>query len=56
MICLWLRRDVTSRDNYPGIVHRAKKGYVNAYEDLMDSAYGAVKQSEEITEGETPNI
>jgi hypothetical protein len=42
--------------NCPGIVHRAKKGYVNAYEDLMDSAYGAVKQSEEITEGETPNI
>jgi len=43
-------------DNYPGIVHRAKKGYVNTYDDLMDSAYGAVKQSEEITEGETPNI
>ena len=30
------------------------KGYVNAYKALMDSAYGAVKQSVEITEGETP--
>ena len=37
-------------DNCPGIVHRAKKGYVNAYEDLMDSAYGGVKQSIEVTE------
>jgi len=41
-------------DNYPGIIHRAKKGYVNAYKALMDSAYGAVKQSVEITEAETP--
>ena len=38
-MCLWPRRDVISRRyNYPG----------------MDSAYGAVKQNVEITEGETP--
>ena len=36
------------------LIHKAKKGDVNAYKALMDSAYGAVKQNEEITEGETP--
>ena len=36
------------------LIHKAKKGDVNAYKALMDSAYGAVKQSVEITEGETP--
>ena len=36
------------------IIHNAKKGDVNAYKDLLDSAYGAVKQSIEVTEGETP--
>tara|TARA_B110000259_G_scaffold97429_1_gene112601 strand:- start:476 stop:700 length:225 start_codon:yes stop_codon:yes gene_type:complete len=36
------------------LINKAKKGDVNAYKALMDSAYGAVKQSVEITEGETP--
>jgi hypothetical protein len=36
------------------LIHKAKKGDVNAYKALMDSAYGAVKQNVEITEGETP--
>ena len=36
------------------VIHKAKKGDVSAYKALMDSAYGAVKQSVEITEGETP--
>ena len=35
-------------------IHKAKKGDVNAYKALMDSAYGAVKQSLEVTEAETP--
>tara|TARA_B110001452_G_scaffold120543_1_gene100058 strand:+ start:3120 stop:3455 length:336 start_codon:yes stop_codon:yes gene_type:complete len=36
------------------LIHKAKKGDVNTYKALMDSAYGAVKQSVEVTEGETP--
>jgi hypothetical protein len=36
------------------LIHNAKKGDVNANKVLMDSAYGAVKQSIEVTEGETP--
>ena len=36
------------------LINKAKKGDVNAYKALMDSAYGAVKQSLELTEGETP--
>ena len=36
------------------LIHEAKKVDVNAYKALMDSAYGAVKQNVEITEGETP--
>ena len=36
------------------LIHEAKKVDVNAYKALMDSAYGAVKQSLEVTEGETP--
>jgi|TARA_B110001452_G_scaffold125534_1_gene104177 hypothetical protein len=36
------------------LIHKAKKSDVNAYKALMDSAYGAVKQNVEITEGETP--
>ena len=36
------------------LIHKAKKGDVNAYKALMDSAYGAVKQSLELTESETP--
>ena len=36
------------------IIHKAKKGDVNAYKALMDSAYGAVKQNIEVTEAETP--
>ena len=36
------------------LIHKAKKGDVNAYKALMDSAYGAVKQNLEITEAETP--
>ena len=36
------------------LIHKAKKGDVNAYKALMDSAYGGVKQNVEITEGETP--
>ena len=34
--------------------HKAKLGDVNAYKALMDSAYGGVKQSLEVTEAETP--
>ena len=36
------------------LIHKAKKSDVNDYRALMDSAYGAVKQNVEITEGETP--
>ena len=36
------------------LIHKAKKGDVSAYKALMDSAYGAVKQSLELTESETP--
>ena len=36
------------------LIHKAKKGDVNAYKALMESAYGAVKQIIEVTEGETP--
>ena len=36
------------------LINKAKKGDVNAYKALMDSAYGAVKQSVEVTEAETP--
>ena len=36
------------------LIHKAKKGDVNAYKALMDSAYGAVKQSLELTDAETP--
>ena len=36
------------------MIHKAKKGDVNAYKALMDSAYGGVKQSVEVTEAETP--
>jgi len=36
------------------LIHKAKKGDISAYKALMDSAYGAVKQNVEITEGETP--
>ena len=35
-------------------IHKAKKGDVSAYKALMDSAFGAVKQSVEVTEAETP--
>ena len=35
-------------------IHKAKKGDVNAYKALMDSAYGGVKQNVEVTEAETP--
>ena len=35
-------------------LHKAKLGDVNAYKALMDSAYGGVKQSLEVTEAETP--
>jgi len=36
------------------LIHKAKKGDVNAYKALMDSAYGGVKQNLEITEVEQP--
>ena len=36
------------------LINKAKKGDVNAYKALMASTYGAVKQSLELTEGETP--
>ena len=36
------------------LFHKAKKGDVNTYRALIDSAYGAVKQIIEVTEGETP--
>ena len=36
------------------LIHKAKLGDVNAYKALMDSAYGGVKQSLELTEAETP--
>ena len=35
-------------------IYKAKLSDVNAYKTLMDSAYGAVKQSVGITEAETP--
>ena len=35
-------------------IHKAKKCDVNAYKALMDSAYGAVKQSLELTDAEQP--
>ena len=36
------------------LIHKAKKGDVSAYKALTDSDYGAVKQSIEVTEAETP--
>ena len=36
------------------LIDKAKKGDVNAYKAFMDSAYGAVKQSLELTDAETP--
>ena len=36
------------------LIHKAKKGDVNAYKALMDSDYGGVKQNVEITEAEQP--
>ena len=36
------------------LIHKAKKGDVNACKALMDSAYGGVNQSVEVTEAETP--
>ena len=36
------------------LIYKAKKGDLNAYKALTDSASGAVKQSIEVTEGETP--
>ena len=36
------------------LIHKTKKGDVYAYKALMDSIYGAVKQSLELTEAETP--
>ena len=35
------------------LIDKVNKGDVNAYKALMDSAYGAVKQSIEVTEGKT---
>ncbi|MDB4016198.1 hypothetical protein N9483_07565 [Flavobacteriaceae bacterium] len=36
------------------LIRKAKKGGVDAYKALMDSAYGAVKQSLELTDVEQP--
>ena len=36
------------------LIHKAKKGDVSAYKALMDSAYGSVKQSLELTDAEQP--
>jgi len=36
------------------LIHKAKKGDLSAYKALMDSAYGAVKQSLELTDAEQP--
>jgi len=36
------------------LINKAKKGDVNAYKALTDSAYRAVKQSLEVTEAKTP--
>jgi len=36
------------------LIHKAKKGDLNACKAPMDSADGAVKQSIEVTQGETP--
>ena len=36
------------------LIHKAKKGDVTDYKVLMYSAYGALKQSIEVTEGEQP--
>ena len=38
------------------LIDMAKKGGVNAYKTLMDSAYGGVKQSLELTEAEIPTF
>ena len=38
------------------MIHKAKKGNVNAYKALMDSAYGGVKQNVEITEAGQPTF
>ena len=38
------------------LIHKVKKGDVNAYKALMDSAYGGVKQSLGVTEAEPPHI
>jgi len=35
-------------------IFKAKQGDVSAYKALMDSAYGSVKQSLELTESEQP--
>ena len=36
------------------LIYKAKKGDLNTYKALMDSAYGPIKQSIKVTEGETP--
>ena len=36
------------------LIHKAKQGDVSAYKALMDSAYGSVKQSVEVTDVEQP--
>ena len=36
------------------LINKVKLGDVNSYKTLMDSAYGAVKKSLEVTEAEQP--
>ena len=36
------------------LIHKAKNEDVTAYKALMDSTYGTIKQSIEVTQGETP--
>ena len=46
---------LSNEDMMPlALIHKTKKGDVYAYKALMDSIYGAVKQSLELTEAETP--
>ena len=45
---------LSNEDMITFIIHKAKKGDVNAYKALMGSAYGAVKQSLKLTESEQP--
>ena len=50
------RKELLSNEDMTtlALINKAKLGDVNAYKALMDSAYGGVKQSVELTEAEPP--